>query len=137
MLWWPAQQWQVSFRNSLATRMQTIRLACNTSHVALIRCGSSNEPLIGPSAPAERHEQRKVDPVQQIDGTVKLPGSKSVSNRILLLAALADGTTEIENLLVRTSRVIPEYHQEIRTSPMPIVVYCPVLFKSHSVIGTG
>ena len=43
--------------------------------------------------------------MQQIDGTVKLPGSKSVSNRILLLAALADGTTEIENLLVRTSRV--------------------------------
>jgi len=40
--------------------------------------------------------------VQRLDGTVKLPGSKSLSNRILLLAALADGTTEIENLLVRT-----------------------------------
>ena len=40
--------------------------------------------------------------MQRIDGTVKLPGSKSLSNRILLLAALADGTTEIENLLVRT-----------------------------------
>ena len=42
-----------------------------------------------------------MQPVQELRGTVKLPGSKSLSNRILLLAALADGTTEIENLLVR------------------------------------
>ncbi len=32
-------------------------------------------------------------------GTVKLPGSKSISNRMLLLAALAEGTTEIRDLL--------------------------------------
>jgi len=32
-------------------------------------------------------------------GTVRLPGSKSISNRTLLLAALADGTTEIRDLL--------------------------------------
>ncbi|MDR0672798.1 MAG: bifunctional 3-phosphoshikimate 1-carboxyvinyltransferase/cytidylate kinase [Zoogloeaceae bacterium] len=32
-------------------------------------------------------------------GAVRLPGSKSISNRALLLAALADGITEIENLL--------------------------------------
>jgi len=32
-------------------------------------------------------------------GTVRLPGSKSISNRMLLLAALADGTTEIRDLL--------------------------------------
>ncbi len=32
-------------------------------------------------------------------GTVKLPGSKSISNRTLLLAALAQGTTEIHELL--------------------------------------
>jgi 3-phosphoshikimate 1-carboxyvinyltransferase len=30
---------------------------------------------------------------------VKLPGSKSLSNRILLLAALAEGTTVVKNLL--------------------------------------
>ena len=42
-----------------------------------------------------------MEPVQELRGVVKLPGSKSLSNRILLLAALADGTTEIENLLVR------------------------------------
>ena len=32
-------------------------------------------------------------------GTVQLPGSKSISNRILLLAALAEGVTEIHELL--------------------------------------
>jgi len=32
-------------------------------------------------------------------GTVTLPGSKSISNRALLLAALAEGTTEIHHLL--------------------------------------
>jgi len=32
-------------------------------------------------------------------GTVSLPGSKSISNRVLLLAALASGETEVRNLL--------------------------------------
>ncbi len=32
-------------------------------------------------------------------GTVRLPGSKSISNRVLLLAALASGTTDIHDLL--------------------------------------
>src|SRR5574343_1525357 len=32
-------------------------------------------------------------------GTVRLPGSKSLSNRILLLAALAEGDTEVRDLL--------------------------------------
>ena len=32
-------------------------------------------------------------------GTVRLPGSKSISNRVLLLAALAEGRTEIRDLL--------------------------------------
>lgn len=32
-------------------------------------------------------------------GTVRLPGSKSISNRVLLLAALAEGDTEVRDLL--------------------------------------
>ena len=32
-------------------------------------------------------------------GTVRLPGSKSISNRVLLLAALAEGATEVRDLL--------------------------------------
>jgi 3-phosphoshikimate 1-carboxyvinyltransferase len=33
------------------------------------------------------------------DGTVKLPGSKSISNRVLLLAALSQGTTQVHDVL--------------------------------------
>jgi 3-phosphoshikimate 1-carboxyvinyltransferase len=38
-------------------------------------------------------------PVRRAAGTVRLPGSKSISNRVLLLAALAKGATEIGGLL--------------------------------------
>ncbi len=37
---------------------------------------------------------------QSAAGTVRLPGSKSISNRILLLAALSKGTTQIRDLLI-------------------------------------
>ena len=40
-----------------------------------------------------------LQPIRKVDGTIVLPGSKSLSNRILLLAALARGTTRIHNLL--------------------------------------
>ncbi len=38
--------------------------------------------------------------VRQARGVVQLPGSKSISNRILLLAALAEGSTTVNRLLV-------------------------------------
>lgn len=38
-------------------------------------------------------------PISHIAGEVHLPGSKSISNRVLLLAALAKGQTRITNLL--------------------------------------
>jgi len=38
-------------------------------------------------------------PIRYIEGEVNLPGSKSLSNRALLIAALAEGTTKITNLL--------------------------------------
>ncbi len=38
-------------------------------------------------------------PFQSAQGTVTLPGSKSISNRVLLLAALCQGTTRIHDLL--------------------------------------
>ncbi len=40
-----------------------------------------------------------LQPAMHAQGTVRLPGSKSISNRILLLAALAQGTTDIHDLL--------------------------------------
>ncbi|MGL5119581.1 MAG: 3-phosphoshikimate 1-carboxyvinyltransferase, partial [Plesiomonas shigelloides] len=44
-------------------------------------------------------ESLTLQPIQRVSGTVNLPGSKSVSNRALLLAALARGTTRLTNLL--------------------------------------
>ena len=38
-------------------------------------------------------------PLLSAQGTVRLPGSKSISNRVLLLAALAQGDTEVRDLL--------------------------------------
>lgn len=40
-----------------------------------------------------------LQPIANVAGEVHLPGSKSISNRVLLLAALAEGTTQITNLL--------------------------------------
>ena len=44
-------------------------------------------------------EQLTLKPIKKVSGSVTLPGSKSLSNRILLLAALADGVTQVTNLL--------------------------------------
>ena len=38
-------------------------------------------------------------PLSTVSGRVRLPGSKSISNRVLLLAGLAAGTTEVHDLL--------------------------------------
>jgi len=40
-----------------------------------------------------------LEPIARAQGVVKLPGSKSISNRVLLLAALAGGVTRVKNLL--------------------------------------
>ncbi|WP_386696048.1 3-phosphoshikimate 1-carboxyvinyltransferase [Lonepinella sp. MS14435] len=44
-------------------------------------------------------EKITLNPISRIEGTINLPGSKSLSNRALLLAALAKGTTKVTNLL--------------------------------------
>ncbi|MEQ5206468.1 MULTISPECIES: 3-phosphoshikimate 1-carboxyvinyltransferase [Proteus] len=44
-------------------------------------------------------ESLTLQPIAHIEGTINLPGSKSVSNRALLLAALAKGKTRLTNLL--------------------------------------
>lgn len=45
-------------------------------------------------------EQLTLNPIAKINGEIFLPGSKSLSNRALLIAALANGVTKITNLLV-------------------------------------
>ena len=44
-------------------------------------------------------EQLNLSPASHADGRITLPGSKSISNRTLLLAALASGNTEIRDVL--------------------------------------
>jgi 3-phosphoshikimate 1-carboxyvinyltransferase len=53
-------------------------------------------------------EQLTLPASTSAQGTITLPGSKSISNRTLLLAALADGVTEIRDLLASddTSRML-------------------------------
>ena len=48
-----------------------------------------------PSFPSSLRLQR----LDQVGGDIQLPGSKSISNRALLLAAMANGTTRLHNLL--------------------------------------
>ena len=58
-----------------------------------------------------------LEPIRRIDGEIQLPGSKSMTNRLLLLASLAEGTTEAdvtamcEKLLANT--VIESYSVEL------------------------
>ncbi|WMY95654.1 MAG: 3-phosphoshikimate 1-carboxyvinyltransferase [Arsenophonus sp.] len=43
-----------------------------------------------------------IQPISYVNGIIKLPGSKSISNRVLLLSALAKGETILSNLLDST-----------------------------------
>lgn len=62
--------------------------------------GRQAQPLEGIGAPAlQTNDFLDLAPVSKAAGTVRLPGSKSISNRTLLLAALADGVTELRSLL--------------------------------------
>lgn len=44
-------------------------------------------------------EKLTLNPISRVEGEINLPGSKSLSNRALLLAALAKGITRVTNLL--------------------------------------
>ena len=48
---------------------------------------------------ARQVDSLELKPARRAAGTVRLPGSKSISNRVLLLAALAKGETEVLGLL--------------------------------------
>lgn len=63
------------------------------------RAAKSSPFAVAAKAAEAVEETLTLKPIKKIDGTVRLPGSKSLSNRILLLAALAEGTTKVENLL--------------------------------------
>ncbi len=56
----------------------------------------------------QKHYPQHIDlePVMRVAGTVRLPGSKSISNRTLLLAALCEGTTTIHDLLASDDTLV-------------------------------
>lgn len=57
------------------------------------------ETGVSPRHAAEPKERLVLAPVRSASGTMTLPGSKSISNRVLLLAALAQGSTTLHGLL--------------------------------------
>lgn len=63
--------------------------------VGMARCSTATAP----EKASPQVDRIVLQPIREINGTVKLPGSKSLSNRILLLAALSEGTTIVDNLL--------------------------------------
>lgn len=86
-------------------------IAANVSFPEQYSCGYTGPPactddLLG-MPPFHLAAQQTVAPMEHLDlapcqsaaGTVRLPGSKSISNRTLLLAALADGPTDVRGLL--------------------------------------
>ncbi len=60
---------------------------------------SLESPPAGEPAGADWPPVLTVAPIARACGSVALPGSKSISNRVLLLAALAQGTSELRHLL--------------------------------------
>jgi len=69
----------------------------------------------------------RLEPARRAAGTVRLPGSKSISNRVLLLAALAQGETKIGGLLdADDTKVMREALSRLGVS-----------FSNEKVIGAG
>ncbi|HAT33505.1 MAG TPA: 3-phosphoshikimate 1-carboxyvinyltransferase [Janthinobacterium sp.] len=88
-----------------------------------------------------QHYPHHIDlkPVMHVEGVVRLPGSKSISNRVLLLAALAEGTTKIIDLLASDDTFVMlgaltslgvHWEQEEQTHP-------ETLHQVHHVRGCG
>ena len=73
------------------------RLSLRCGLLAVVVCLHTNafsRTLLQMSSP-----KLTLQPIKLISGEVTLPGSKSLSNRVLLLSALSQGTTVVENLL--------------------------------------
>ncbi|MDD2433535.1 MAG: 3-phosphoshikimate 1-carboxyvinyltransferase, partial [Clostridia bacterium] len=71
--------------------------------------------------------QKKITSVQGLRGVIHVPGDKSISHRAIILGALAEGTTEIEDSLasgdcLRTRRCISSLGVPIKTAKDKIYV---------------
>ncbi len=68
--------------------------------------------------PCNFEDQIVLDPIRTISGKVVLPGSKSISNRILVLAMLAEGRSHAQNL--PNSEDVRLMVEALRTLQVPI-----------------
>jgi 3-phosphoshikimate 1-carboxyvinyltransferase len=77
-------------------------------------------------------------PLSRAAGTVRLPGSKSISNRVLLLAALAPGATEVRGLLDAELRAKQAelYLGNAGTAFRPLTAVLAVLGGEYRLSGT-
>ena len=75
----------------------------------------------------------RIHPMTTVQGTVRLPGSKSLTNRALLIASLAQGTTVIRNPLdCDDSRYLVEALQKLGVD-----IHWNVAEGSITVVGSG
>lgn len=70
-----------------------------------------------------------LQPIKRIEGEVRLPGSKSLSNRVLLLAALAAGQTVVDNVLVRCLGPRKWEARQVQPAIMPSTARCNSCFQ--------
>ncbi|KAK2379278.1 RNA 3'-terminal phosphate cyclase/enolpyruvate transferase, alpha/beta [Trifolium repens] len=90
-LWASSKSWSLKHKNGVF--IESCDMGRGNSFVlkASASVAAAEKPSTAPEIVLE--------PISEIAGTITLPGSKSLSNRILLLAALSEGTTVVENLL--------------------------------------
>nr|AAL27697.1 5-enolpyruvylshikimate-3-phosphate synthase [Dicliptera chinensis] len=91
--------------NGSSNFSNSLNKSWNLTKISVSNVGKSRQLQLQVVAAAKTAEKPPavpeivLQPIKDISGTVKLPGSKSLSNRVLLLAALSEGTTVVENLL--------------------------------------
>ena len=94
------------------------------------------------SASAGLPDPLPIEPVSRpIDAAVRVPGSKSLSNRHLILAALADGTTRLRGLLAcddcdRLLAALEQFGVTHRTEGGAIVIE-PGALPAHAAVHLG
>eukprot|EP00741_Cyanophora_paradoxa_P003502 tig00000711_g3400.t1 len=90
----------VAFKSAQPLRsVRRVAVPQEAAPAAPSRPSRSSEVARCEAATASYPEQLVLRPIKTVNGVLDLPGSKSLSNRILLLSALSEGTTMVENLL--------------------------------------
>jgi 3-phosphoshikimate 1-carboxyvinyltransferase len=103
-------------------------------HTALKKINNRNPQQGSPQMTSENFID--LPPLLSAQGTVRLPGSKSISNRVLLLAALSEGETQVCDLLHSddTERMLDSLGKLGIEIKLPSKTEYP---NTHRIIGCG